>query len=296
MPAARATPAYLASTLALAGDILTLSARRKVLWVFLALSTTFVLVVIGGLGVEVGDGKCEVLIVGQQVFVADDTRAPEIVLRGVLTTWLHNAILWWVAGVVGVFLGLIATIDAVSSAFEPGAVELILPRAVSRSQVVLARLLGAVLFAAVQVGWITLLAVLLAGIKFGVWLPAMLIAVPVLLAKFLLLAVIATAVVVVTRVHTLGVAAVMGVWITSWAINGVQPGVVDPTRNIDVAAVWAQRLCPQVAYHAEWVQEVVGIPVTGVASFDWRIVALQDVVWIALPLALVLFVVSRRDY
>src|SRR5690606_25789089 len=126
------------------------------------------------------------------------------------------------ASFFGVVLGLLATSDAVSSALEPGAAELLLSRPVERHEVVLGRGLGAVAFGLIQVGWLLGLAVVLCGLRFGLWVPSALLLVGPMLLKFAVLLGVTTLVAVGTRTPALGLAAAAGAWVLSFVVYQLQ--------------------------------------------------------------------------
>lgn len=228
----------------------------------------------------------------------DDRRLPPVYAAPYqLTLFLFNGILVKVvASFFGVILGLLATSDAVSSALEPGAAELLLSRPVARHEVVLGRALGALAFGGLQLGWLLGLGVALCGLKFGVWVPgALLLAGPMLL-KFAVLLSVVTLVTVVTRTPAIGLAAAAAGWVLSFAVYQLQ---ANPTLAPPAAAGWidwAHRLLPQVAHLDDLASRVVEIPVDGAPGAPWQLVVALACAWVAGGLGATALVVRRRDY
>ncbi len=214
-----------------------------------------------------------------------------------LTLFLFNGLLIRVvASFFGVILGLLAMNDAVSSALEPGAAELLLSRPVGRHEVVLGRALGALAFALVQVGWLLGLALALCGLKFGVWVPeALLLAAPMLL-KFAVLLGVATLVAVATRTPALGLAAAVGAWVASFAVYQLQAsaGLVPPAAADALA--WAYWLVPQVAHLDDLASRVAEIPLDGGAVVPWQQALALAGAWVGATFGATTLVVRRRDY
>lgn len=212
---------------------------------------------------------------------------------------------------IGVACGVLATSGAVLSAFQPGRAELILPRPISRGEVVAARFAGALAFAALQAAWLAGLFVLLTGLRHGVWLPSLLLALAPLLLKFSVLAAVATLVGVVARSATLGLGAAGGAWLASWLLNGARATLEairaelarvgkPPEEALGGAGPWiewAQRLAPQVSHHDRLAELVCypGQPIAE-AGFDPLVVVVQGVCWTLGPLLLTSWIVSRRDH
>lgn len=205
------------------------------------------------------------------------------------------------ASFFGVLLGLLSTNDAVSSAFEPGAVEMHLSRPTSRGEVVLGRFLGALGFGLTQLGWLLGLAVVLTGLKFGVWVPsAMLLALPMLL-KFAVLLAVVTLVTVWLRTAALGLSAGALVWVISFACYFMQgraaKGDVDDWPPAAIA--WLDRLAyavPPVAHLDDVASAVVEIPITDGPQTSMWVVLVLGGLWVVAPLGLTVGIVSRRDY
>lgn len=226
----------------------------------------------------------------------DRTLPPAYAAAYLLTVVLFNGILVKViASFFGVILGLLATSDAVSSALEPGAAELLLSRPVGRHEVVLGRGLGAVAFGLVQVGWLLGLAVALCGLKFGVWVPSALLLAGPMLLKFAVLLGVATLVAVGTRTPALGLAAAAAAWVLSFAVYQLQanPSVAPAAVQ---AVEWAHRLLPQVAHLDDLASRVVGIPVDEGHPARWELVLALACAWVGGGFGLTTAVVSRRDY
>ena len=292
--------------LALAEDVWTYAARRRVLWIYLALGALAALLAV--LGIEVlpaeGDpGASEVHVVGLGMVYEVSEPAARAVPTAVTAAFqivTVNAMRSF-----GVLLGVLATVTAVSGAFEPGRAELVVPRPLSRAGIVLARFGGVLSFGVVLALWPCALAVLAAGVRHGVWLPELLLVGPPLALKFGVLAAVCTLAVVVTGSRALGVAVTVGVWFVSWSVNSGR-GYVENVPPGDQAAfladlhdqvVWAQRLFPQVTLLDQLALSACGVAPEPLLApwYSPAVVLVQAAVWVALPLVVCALVLSRRD-
>lgn len=235
--------------------------------------------------------------------VQEDRALPvEYAAPYLLLVILFNGILVKVlASFFGVLLGLLATNDAVSSALEPGAVEMHLSRPVARGEVVVGRFLGGLGFGLVQVGWLLGLAVLLAGIKFGVWVPSALLLAGPMLLKFAVLLALVTLVTVWTRTAALGLAAGALAWVLSFACYFMQARAArgDVQLELAGAVAWLDRLVyalPPVAHLDDLASAAVEIPITDGPQTSVAVVLVLATAWVIAPVAVAIGVVSRRDY
>lgn len=216
---------------------------------------------------------------------------------------LYQLLVAIAVAVFGVGLGLVAVADAVTSAFRPGTAPLVLARPVCRSDVILARFAGGLLFGAIQLSWILLVSSAVMWVKFELFPVRLLAAAAPLLLKFALLLAIATAVGVVLRSVVLGLVGAAGSWIVSFtiAMAGSSPDVQ--------ANIGAARGPMGLSRLLEWLV-VVWPPITvqdevasGLCVGDdspelwWRMLWIvgRGLVWTAALLGLTFLAVRRRD-
>ncbi|MBX3471577.1 MAG: ABC transporter permease [Planctomycetes bacterium] len=200
-----------------------------------------------------------------------------------------------VASFFGLVLGLLATSDAVSSALEPGAAELLLSRPLARHDVVLGRFAGAVAFGLVQLAWLVGLAVALCGLKFGVWVPEALAVVGPLLLKFTLLLAVATAVAVATRTPALGLAGAALVWAVSAGTASLPASVALPERLAEGLG-WVQRVAPPVTHLDAAADLSLAVPVLDPGALPWAHSTALALGWVVALLGATIVIVRRRDH
>lgn len=221
-----------------------------------------------------------------------------------LLTYVWFVVVSALAASVGVATGVFLTADAVPSALEPGAAEVLLSRPIARPTIVLGRFLGALLFGALHAVWLIGLAVVVGGLKLGLWAPALLLAAGPLLLKLALLLSIATLVGTALRLPSVGLVAAGLAWAASVVTNLLWAGAHEAAALGETAEglgrflpelTWARQLLPQVSHTDALAGLLVGIPTDIPDLRPWAIVG-QDAVWIVVCLGLTCLVVSRREY
>lgn len=229
------------------------------------------------------------LVLGLELQV-DATRRPAVAAPYLFLVFVVQLLVRHLACLVGIVLGLTATFDAVSSALEPGAAELLLSRPISRAEAVLGRFAGALAFGLLQLGWTVAVVLLLGALKLGLWTPMAFAFVPPVLLKFAVLLSIATLVAVATRTAALGLAAACAAWLASTAVYHLQASGVEA-----LALDWLARLVPPVSHLDDVASIAAGIPVDAPGHGVAVTLALAGA-WTVAPLLLAVVLVRRRDF
>ncbi len=156
-------------TLALIQDTFREALARKIFWVLFGLSTLMILFFLFLLRIDIVSGAtATIAIFGRQTRANPDV---ERVVRGVygaIATFLYT----W-----GMFLAVFASAGLVPSVLEPGRIELLLSKPLSRTHILLGRFAGNVLVIALNTTYLVLGVWIILGIKTGIWSPAFLIAI-----------------------------------------------------------------------------------------------------------------------
>jgi ABC-type transport system involved in multi-copper enzyme maturation permease subunit len=226
-----------------------------------------------------------------------------VAARQHLLIYLWQLLVYVFAASVGVAVGVFLTADAVPSALEPGAAEVLLSRPIARPTIVLGRYLGALLFGAIQALWLVGLAVAVGGLKLGLWVPELLLCLGPLLLKLALLVAIATLVATALRVQALGLVAAALAWAGSVVVNLLwlnaremaAEGPTDGLARFLPELTWARQLLPQVSHTDAVAGLLLGVDADIPGFQPWAIVG-QDAVWILVCLGLTCLIVSRREY
>lgn len=160
----------MAVTIALIRDTFREALARKIFWGLFALSTLMILFFLFLLKIDIVDGAVATL----SVFGRSGPRGAQPVdqlVRGVyagIATFLYT----W-----GLFLSVFASAGLIPSVLEPGRIELLLSKPVSRTHILLGRYLGNVLVVCLNFIYLVLGVWSILGLKTGIWSPAFLISI-----------------------------------------------------------------------------------------------------------------------
>ncbi|MGB6945172.1 MAG: ABC transporter permease subunit [Bryobacteraceae bacterium] len=156
-------------TLALIRDTFREALARKIFWVLFGLSTLLILFFLFLLRIDIVAGAtATVSLFGRQG--PGDANVDRLV-RGVyggIATFLYT----W-----GMFLAVFASAGLVPSVLEPGRIELLLSKPLSRTHILLGRFAGNVLVVSLNSTYLVLGVWIILGIKTGIWSPGFLIAI-----------------------------------------------------------------------------------------------------------------------
>ena len=150
-------------TWALVRDTFRESFARKIFWGFLGCSTALILVFLLALHIDLVEGAmAAVSIFGQSVdrgrLVEVDTVVRK--LLGGVAAFLFSA---------GLFLSVFAAAGLIPTVFEPGRIELLLSKPVTRTRLLLGRYLGTLAVIAANMAYLVLGVWIVLGAKTGVW-------------------------------------------------------------------------------------------------------------------------------
>ena len=166
-------------TLALIRDTIREAMARKVFWAFFLSSTALLIFFLLIMRVDVVQGMvASVSIFGAQGRGRPNGMTAEDLVRNAqsgLSAFLYT---------VGMGLAIFASAGLISAVFEPGRVELLLSKPVTRVHLLLGRYLGNLLIVAANLFYLVVGFWVIFGIKAGVWRPHLLIAVVITLAVF----------------------------------------------------------------------------------------------------------------
>jgi len=150
----------LTATLALVRDTFREAFARKIFWGFFGCSTAVILFFIFLMRIDVVEGAlATVSLFGNQTG-AQDVAA---LVRGV-----HGALAAFLYG-FGLFLAVFASAGLIPTIFEPGRIELLLSKPVSRHHILLGRYLGNLAVISFNMLYLVLSVWLILGVKTGIW-------------------------------------------------------------------------------------------------------------------------------
>src|SRR5271170_3275282 len=156
-------------TLALISDTFREALARKIFWVLFGLSTLMILFFLFLMRIDIVSGAtATVSLFGQQTRGNPDV---DRVVRGVyggIAAFLYT---------FGMFLAVFASSGLIPSVLEPGRIELLLSKPLSRTHILLGRYAGNVLVVFLNSAYLVLGVWIILGLKTGIWSPIFLIAI-----------------------------------------------------------------------------------------------------------------------
>src|SRR6202790_4880959 len=159
----------LTATIALIQDTFREAFARKIFWGLFGLSTAMILFFLFLLRIDlVEGGLAAVSLFGK---TASRTTDVDQLVRGVyggIATFLYT----W-----GMFLAVFASAGLIPSVLEPGRIELLLSKPVSRTHILLGRYAGNVLVVSCNIIYLVLGVWTILGVKTGIWSPMFLISI-----------------------------------------------------------------------------------------------------------------------
>lgn len=157
------------TTLALILDTLREALARKIFWGLFALSTAMILFFLFLLRIDLVEGAtATVTLFGQTSHRSLDLDRIVRNVQASIATFLYS---------FGMFLAVFASAGLIPSVLEPGRIELLLSKPVSRAHILVGRFAGNVLIVAANTTYLVLGVWLILGIKTGIWAPAFLAAI-----------------------------------------------------------------------------------------------------------------------
>lgn len=151
----------LVATAALVRDTFREAFARKLFWGLFGLSTALILFFVFIMRIDVVQGAlATVSLFGQSLGRTIDVTRLVRQVHAAISSFLY----WWLT-----FLALFASAGLIASIFEPGRIELLLSKPVSRHHILLGRYLGNLLVVGLNVCYLVLGVWLIFGSKTGVW-------------------------------------------------------------------------------------------------------------------------------
>jgi len=156
------------------------SRDKKLFWVLLALST----IIAAALACVGFDENGWSFFFGLLKLENPDVRAGSPLAARLMASMVADFLVGLYIGWIGVILCLLGTVGMFPTMMEPGAIEVILGKPISRLKLFAAKYAGSLLFVLVQAVYFVLLTLLVIRLKLGAWLWAYLWAIPLLVLLF----------------------------------------------------------------------------------------------------------------
>ena len=154
------SPNPLRITAALVADTFREAFSRKIFWGFFGCSSALILFFIFIMRIDVVQGAVATVSLFGSAARSEDVQRLVHQAHGAVAAFLYTA---------GMFLALFASAGLIPSVFEPGRIELLLSKPVSRHHILLGRYLGNLLVIAVNLFYLIFSVWLIFGLKTGVW-------------------------------------------------------------------------------------------------------------------------------
>jgi ABC-type transport system involved in multi-copper enzyme maturation permease subunit len=166
------------ATIALIRDTFREAFARKIFWGLFGLSTAMILFFLFLLRIDLVEGGLAAVSAFGQFKTTQDV---DRVVRGVYG-WIAAFLYTW-----GLFLAVFASAGLIPSVLEPGRIELLLSKPVSRSHILLGRYLGNVLVVSCNIIYLVLAVWIILGIKTNIWSPLFLVSIATTIFAFAVL-------------------------------------------------------------------------------------------------------------
>jgi len=156
-------------TLALIRDTFREALARKIFWGLFALSTLMILFFLFLLRIDIVSGAtATITLFGRQTDANPDVDRMVHGVYGAIATFLYT---------FGMFLAVFASSGLIPSVLEPGRIELLLSKPLSRAHILLGRYAGNVLVVFLNSVYLVIGVWTILGVKTGIWSPVFLIAI-----------------------------------------------------------------------------------------------------------------------
>ena len=271
------------ATLALVRDTFREAFARKIFWGFFGCSTAVILFFIFLMKIDVVEGAlATVSLFGKEM------RAQEVenIVRGV-----QGALAAFLYG-FGLFLAVFASAGLIPTIFEPGRIELLLSKPVSRYHILLGRYLGNLLVIAFNMLYLVLSVWIILGIKTDIWTHQFLYSAGLTIFVFAVLLTIVVLIAVLSESAVLSTMVTFGVMIAGLIV--AQKSTIERLLTSE----WSRNVVRVLYYTLPKVWDLGNIGrklVTGVPIEDWMPVWSSALFGVAVLGAGLLFF-SRRNY
>jgi ABC-type transport system involved in multi-copper enzyme maturation permease subunit len=273
-----------AATIALIRDTFREALARKIFWGLFGLSALMILFFLFLLKIDIVEGGlAAVSLFGR---TASRTADVDRLVRGVyggIATFLYS----W-----GMFLAVFASAGLIPSVLEPGRIELMLSKPVSRTHILLGRYVGNVLVVSCNVIFLVLGIWTILGVKTGIWSPSFLIAIATTVFAFAVL------LAVVVLIGVLFESTALSTMVTV-ALMIISPILAQTTVMLKLlSSEWSRQIWRTLYYSLPKVYDLGKMTLDAIQSreFNGYMPIWTSGVFGVVVLALALWAFSRRDF
>ncbi|MCP4248704.1 MAG: ABC transporter permease subunit [bacterium] len=181
--------------------------------------------------------------------------------RAHVATILVYGLMDFFLGWIGVALMVIATAGVFPAMMQGGAIDVLLAKPMSRPRLFVYKYIASMVFVLVQATFFVVLTYLVAGVRWGVWVPGYLLSIPLLVLLFSYIYCVTVLVAVTTRSTVAAILLTIGAWVVFSLVRGA-PGVFDTfpglqkyetTHRVIEAVAWIPPKTADIPYlAAKW--------------------------------------------
>jgi ABC-type transport system involved in multi-copper enzyme maturation permease subunit len=225
------------------------SLDRKIFWVLVVMT-----LMVAGAMACVGFEPDKITVMFGMWEIETDVFAPIATATGeaelnesLIASIIVYGLMDFVLGSVGVLLAIIATASFLPAFLERGAVDVVLAKPLSRLKLLIGKYLGSMVFMFVHAAFFVGLTFLIAGLRWGVWIPGYLLAIPLMILLFSYVYCISAWAAVRYRSAIVAIFLSVGAWI-------VFSGVQTLADSFEIFPSWKEnRMVYNTARVARWV-------------------------------------------
>jgi ABC-type transport system involved in multi-copper enzyme maturation permease subunit len=272
------------ATLALIRDTFREALARKIFWGLFGLSTLMILFFLFLMRIDVVEGAlATVTLFGRTMNRTTDV---DRLVRGTyagIATFLYT----W-----GMFLAVFASAGLIPSVLEPGRIELLLSKPVSRTHILLGRYAGNVLVVSANISYLVFGVWLIFGLKTGIWSKSFLLSIVTTVFVFAVLLSVVVLVGVLFESAALATMITVGLMILSPIL--AQTGTVTKLLSSE----WSRQLWNGLYYALPKVYDIgkMTLDVISRDKFDSMMPIWSSAIFGAVVFGAALFVFQKRDF
>ncbi len=195
-------------------------AAGKLFWITLVLSTV-VAAAFAAVGID-ENGMSALWFRLDFIPVNSNTFPPDLLYKFLFFQLGMNVWLAWIATI----LGLVTTASIIPSLVSSGVIDSMVAKPISRTRLFLTRYATGLLFAALQVGLFSTAAFLVLGFRGGEWIPAVFLAVPIVVVFYSYLFSIMALIGLLTRSTITSLLLTLLIWFVLFIVNAVDGTLV----------------------------------------------------------------------
>ena len=227
---------------------------------------------------------------------------------------VHTMLADFFAGFVGLLIALIITGMFVPDMLQKGRVDVLLSRPIGRGAILLYKYLGGLLFVLLNVVYLVGGCWLGLAARTGIWNPAFLLTIPVLMLVFAVFYAFSVWMAVLSRSALVSILCTLALWVSSFSAGRFHARARDPQAE-SVFPAWFEKVVEAVYYvlpktsdlkdlnsavimrsHlGEEAAATLPLPVSGDPS-AWPLYVTSSVVMLGVFLACAIVLFKRRDY